>query len=243
VNDLPSNWKETLDRCNFRLAAREIANFFQISDRMAKTERGEFLYKKEFISSWGKFAANPCHETAIQFLEDAPGYESFVLHYFTGCCPGGQFYRRGTRTAAEFPLGDYRLDMRLEDINGLKELTLQEYAVFGRDSLQEVVYHVSPTEFVGHSWNMMVGTIEGKIYQLGASLAFSAEKETTKLIKNVYECCELYLGTPTEEEQGSYIWDTDAGKVIFLFAVIQETNTFTANIYVGDRGDQRYGNS
>ena len=51
--------------------------------------------------------------------------------------------------AAEFILGDYRLDMRLQDIKGLRELTKQEYAIFGRDSLQEVVYHANPTEF---SW-------------------------------------------------------------------------------------------
>jgi hypothetical protein len=93
---------------------------------------------------------------------------------------------------------------------------------------------------------MKIGTIEGKIYQIGASLAFSAnnaEKEMTELIRGVYEHCEGLLGTPTEETRGLYIWDTATGKVIFRFAVIQETNVFAANLFVGDRGDQRYGNS
>jgi hypothetical protein len=92
----------------------------------------------------------------------------------------------------------------------------------------------------------MVGTIEGKIYQLGASLAFSAnnaQKEMTELIRDVYERCEIFLGTPTEEPRGFIIWDTDTGKVIFQYAVLKETDTFAANLFVGDRGDKRYVNS
>jgi hypothetical protein len=213
---------------------------------MANDQGGEYIYKKEFVSGWNKFAANPCYESAKQFLDEAPEYRPLILDYFAGCCPGGKFYRRGTRTAAEFILGDYRLDMRLQDINGLKELTKQEYAVFGRESEQEVIYHANPTNFIGYEWNMKIGTIEGKIYQLGASLAFDAngaEKEMSKLVQSVYECCETYVGTPTEETRGFIIWDTDTGKVIFQYAVIVETDIFAANLFIGDRGDRRYGNS
>jgi hypothetical protein len=232
--------------CNFHLAAREIARFLQTSNEVAKAQGGEYVYKMEFVSGWEKFAANPCHETAKQFLAEAPEYRSVVLVFFEGSCPGGQYYRRGTRTAAEFILGDYRLDMRLQDIDVLRELTKQEYAIFGRESEQEVIYHANPTEFVGYEWNMMVGTIEGKIYQLGASLAFAAngaQNKLSKLIQSVYERCEVFLGTPTEENRGSMIWNTNTGKVVFQYAVIAETETFGANLFVGDRGDRRYGNS
>ena len=210
-----SNHKEILDRCNFRLAARETARFLEISDKMAKSQRGHYLYKNEFIADWEKFAANPCYETASQFLEGAPEYQSVVLDYFAGCCPGGKFHRRGFCSAAEFPLGDYRLDMRLQDVKDLRELTKQEYEVFGRESLQEVIYHADPTEFLGRIWAMEIGTIEGKIYQLGASLAFdakNAEKEMTQLTRGVYEFCEPLLGTPTEETQGYFILNMKPGK-------------------------------
>jgi hypothetical protein len=246
------NWfknpnKEILDRCNFHLAAREIARFLELTNAEAKAKGGYYSYKKEFVAGWEKFAANPCYETAEQFLKNAPEYESLILNYFTGCCPAGEFYRRGIHpSAAEFRLGDYRLDMQLNDINGLKELTSQEYAVFGRDSLQETIYHANPTEFLGRTWEIMVGTIEGKIYQLGASLSFSAnkaEKEMSELIRNIYERFEMFLGTPTEETRGNIVWDTETGKVIFQYAVLKETETFAANIFVGDRGNQRYGNS
>lgn len=232
--------------CNFHLAARELARFFEISNKTAENQGGEYIYKTEFVNGWNKFAANPCDETAKQFLNEAPEYEPVILVFFEGSCPGGKFYRKGFLTAAEFILGDYRLDMRLQDIHGLKELTKQEYTIFGRDSEQEVIYHANPTEFLGRDWKMMVGTIEGKIYQLGASLAFdanAAEKEMSKFVRTVFEHCELGLGTPTEETRGFVIWDTDTGKVTFQYAVISETNTFAANIFIGDRGDQRYGNS
>jgi hypothetical protein len=243
MNDQPSNWKATLARCNFHLTAREIARFLRTSNEIAKAQGGQVIYKNEFASGWEKFADKPCYETAKQFLDGAPEYTSLIIVFFEGCCPDGKFYRRGVRTAVEFPLGNYRLDMLLQEVSGLRELTKQEYAVFGRASLQEVIYHATPVEFVGHSWNMMVGTIEGKIYRLAASLAFSGEEETTRFIENVYEKCEFFLGTPTEEERGCFIWDTETGKVIFQYAVIQETNTFAANLFVGDRGNQRYGNS
>jgi hypothetical protein len=239
--------KEVLERCNFNLAAREIAKFLHLSNQMAKAEGGYYCYKKEFIDGWGKFAPNPCCETAKQFLADAPEYESVILDFFSGSCPGGKFYLAGINSsAAEFRVGDYRLDMRLQDITDLKEFTSQEYAVFGRESLQETIYHANATEFLGRTWEIMIGTMEGKIYQIGASLAFSAvgvEKEMSELIRNVYERCEMFLGTPTEEIRGNVIWDTKTGKVIFQYAVIQKTNTFAANFFVGDRGDQRYGNS
>jgi len=99
---------------------------------------------------------------------------------------------------------------------------------------------------LGRVWEIMIGTIEGNIYQIGASLAFSAvgvEKEISELIRHVYECCEMFLGTPTEEIRGTIIWDTETGKVIFQYAVIKETNIFSVNLFVGDRGDQRYGKS
>lgn len=232
--------------CNFRLAAREISRFLEISDKEAKAKGGEYIYKTEFASGWKNFAANPCYETAKQFLREAPEYASVILMYFEGCCPGGRFYRRGTRTAAQFVLGDYRLDLRLQDVHGLKELTKQEYAVFGRESQQEVIYHANATEFLGSTWEMKVGTIEGKIYQIGASLAFdagNAEKKMSEVVRRVYEHCEVLLGVPTDETQGFIIWDTETGKVVFQYAIVQETNTFVANLFVGDVGNQRYGSS
>ena len=162
-----------------------------MSDDMAKAQGGQYIYREEFIGGWKTFAADPSYETAERFLKAAPDYESFILKFFSGCCPGGEFCKSGIRpSASEFRLGDYRLDMRLQDIRGLKEITKPEYNFFGKESEQEVVFHANPTEFLGRTWEMMIGTIEGKLYQLGASLSFdaqNAEKEMSGLIRCVYE--------------------------------------------------------
>lgn len=240
MNALPSNWKEVLSRCNFSQARREIAEFFKITKHEAQAKGGEYVYKDEFVDKWDKFAENPCYETAVEFLK-MPDYAPFVFNYFLECCPGGLFYRTGTVTAKEFQLGDYRLDMRLQDIAGLKELTKEEYAVFGRDSLQDVICHANPTEFVGRRWKIMVGTIEGKLYELGAILEMKAEEFKPDIVEYVFKRCELLLGTPTYETQGRFVWDTNSGRVIFQYAFIADA--FEADLFVSNKATHRYGNS
>ena len=168
------NHDEILDRCNFRLAAREIANFLKLTNDLAKSEGKQAVFKKEFALGWEKFAANPCRETAVQFLQGAPDYEKVILAYFSGSCPDGQFYRRGIRTASDFPIGDYRLDMDVSKLEDMREFTALEYSFFGRDSMQEVIYNSAPAEFVGQQWAMTVGLIEGKIYQIAAGITADA---------------------------------------------------------------------
>ena len=89
MNSIPFNWKETLNRCNFYLARREIGEYFQMTNREAHAKGGEYVYKKEFVDGWEKFADNPSYETAKQFLEQAPEYAPMVFNYFAGCYPGG----------------------------------------------------------------------------------------------------------------------------------------------------------
>jgi hypothetical protein len=80
-------------------------------------------------------------------------------------------------------------------------------------------------------------------------------------VKNFLNFCEDYLmikvqssrrgtvitiinyDTPTEESRGLMVWDTETGKVVFQYAVIQETEMFAANIFIGDRVNRHSGNS
>jgi hypothetical protein len=241
MNSLPVNWDETLRQCNFFSARREIAEFIQIGNREAKNRGGYYAYKREFVEGWESFAKNPCYETAKQFIERAPEYADVIFHYFSECCPGGLFYRTGIRSAENFPLGDYRLNMELQEIKGLKELTMEEYDVFKRESLQDSIYHADPTEFVGRSWNIMVGAIEGSLYEIGANLETSSQEKTEEIVRSVFKYCEQFLGTPSKEKPGLFIWDTNTGSIVFQFAIIEDT--FAANLFVANRPRSRYGNS
>ena len=78
-------------RCNFALASRELAKFFEIATREAASHGQEVIYRTEFVIGWNRFRENPCFETAVAFLEDAPDYAENMFLYFVECCPGGMF--------------------------------------------------------------------------------------------------------------------------------------------------------
>ena len=97
------------------------------------------------------------------------------------------------------------------------------------------------SEFVGYRWKMMVGAIEGRLYQVAATLLMPKEDFTLDVTRNVFKHCEIFLGTPSEEQQGRYIWDTSNGTVVFQNAFIEDS--FEADVYVSNKGTQRYGRS
>ena len=81
-----------LATCDFELARKEFANFFQMANREAEREGEHVVYRQEFVSGWERFAQNPCRETASKWLHEAPEYQSMILTYFRECSPGGRFH-------------------------------------------------------------------------------------------------------------------------------------------------------
>ena len=207
----------------------------------AKAKGGDYIYKEEFLDGWKSFSNKPCSETAVQFLEKASENVSFIFDYFAGCCRGGKFYRTGFMTAMRFRLGNYHLGLPLKEIDSLRELSKEEYVAFGRDSLQEAIYHTSSAEFVGRYWNIMVGATEGHLYQIAANLETSSLDETRELTDSIFKHCEFQLGTPSEEKPGLFVWDTSDGSVIFQFAIIADT--YAASMLLSNKGQHRYGKS
>jgi hypothetical protein len=78
--------------CDFELTRDELANFFQIANADAAKDGAKVAYKKEFVAGWERFAANPCAETATEWLNGAPDYEPLLVSYFAKCSPGGEFH-------------------------------------------------------------------------------------------------------------------------------------------------------
>jgi hypothetical protein len=79
------------ERCNFKLARDEIADFFKIADAEAERSGGSLIYKKEFVQGWSAFSTNPCADTARAWLHAAPDYKNMIHSYLIECCPGGKF--------------------------------------------------------------------------------------------------------------------------------------------------------
>jgi hypothetical protein len=91
IPGLPENWKELIKTCNFTLARKELAGFFEIANRQAEQEGKAVYYRNEFVRGWEAFANRPCYETAVAFIEGASDYGELVWSYLIECCPGGRW--------------------------------------------------------------------------------------------------------------------------------------------------------
>ena len=65
---------------------------------------------------------------------------------------------------SSFPIGEYRIDAPVEGMVGLREFLASEYAVIGRQFEGEKNYCGPPFEFLGRQWDLMLGTVNGRIY-------------------------------------------------------------------------------
>ncbi len=84
--------EEILVACDFRLACKELADFFQMANQEAEREGKDVVYRQEFVSGWERFAKNPCIKTARQWLRESPDYKDLILTYFRQCSPGGRLH-------------------------------------------------------------------------------------------------------------------------------------------------------
>ena len=212
------------------LARRELAEFFQMTNRSAETEGKQAVFKTEFVAGWDRFAANPCYKTAVAFLKGAPEYAPMIFPYFEGSCPGGHLYRSGIKTAMSFALGKYSLDMPTSSLGDLTELTDQEHQYFPRQLRGETIYHAPPADFVGHRWDIMTGIVDGDLYKLGASCELDDRQQALEVIQSAFKACEVQLGTPTEEKQGLFVWDTADGNVILQTTSIMGTIAISIHV-------------
>jgi len=229
MSSLPQNWKQTLRTCNFFMARREITYVFRVANQQAAAEGKEVYWKKEIADGWTLFSENPCYETAIHYLAVAPE----MFDYFLGCCPGGALHRIALRTVANFSIGDYSLETNGADIQGLSELSSQEYAFFPRQFKGEVIYNTAPVEFLGCKWQFMVSLVEGKIIKWAASLELGKDDDIEEIGNNVFQYCEQFLGSPTQETYGSSFWDTSDGNVILQLSQVK--NLFDISIFATSR--------
>jgi len=215
---LPSDWRQTLRQCNYFMARREIAEMFRVMSQSAQAEGQQAFYAREIADCWNRFADNPCYEAAESLLLVMPP----VYRYFLGCCPGGELHKVALRTATSFSLGGCSLESRPRDISILKELTSQEYMIFPRQFNGEVIYHAQAFDFLGRQWQLMISVVKEKLYKWAASLELEIDEDGKEWRHDVFQYCERFLGSPTQENQGVFLWDTPDGNVILQFTQTDE---------------------
>lgn len=113
-------------------------------------------------------------------------------------------------------LWPYRLDMKTDDLSSLTEISAAE-----KQALQLVVefrneriYHAPPANFAASSWEIMLGTVNGKVYKISALLAVGTRNSRNATWGKVDAILRTHLGTPAASTKSMLTWDTEDGNVV-----------------------------
>jgi hypothetical protein len=123
---------------------------------------------------------------------------------------------------SSFPVGPYKLDMPIKGIKGLKEISTSEYDIFQRKFEDEKIYKAPNINFLGLSWDMMLGVVKGGIYKISPGYTTKDKNQADEAAMKALIYCKSKLGEPSEQQTGLFIWDTKDGNVILQTAATSE---------------------
>ena len=122
---------------------------------------------------------------------------------------------------AAFTIGTYKLDDSV-DPTRLTEFSEVEYQTMGRQFKNERNFHAPQVIFLGDSWNLMLGTVDGRIYKIASFLEFQTKQEANPVAMAALQYCTVQLGKPSLQQTGMFIWDTLDGNVVLQTAETAE---------------------
>jgi hypothetical protein len=131
---------------------------------------------------------------------------------------------------SSFPIGPYRLNMRIDGLKNLCEISEAEYTVIGREFKEEKIFHVEPIELFGHMWKVMLGTVQGQVYKIAPSLETNQKSDANKVAMAVLTFYSNQFGNPSKQQTGLFVWDVTDGNVILQTAETAEG--FGINLFV-----------
>jgi hypothetical protein len=123
-------------------------------------------------------------------------------------------FERKTSPPESFAVGPFKLDGSIEGLGGLIEFSPSEYAALGRQFVGEKDYDALPADFLGHSWDVMVQAVHGRISAIAAYLLIKNREEAHRAAKQIFRHCVEALGKPAEGETESFLWRTSDGTVM-----------------------------
>jgi hypothetical protein len=138
----------------------------------------------------------------------------------------------GTRRAS-FPIGPYHLNTSIDGIADLLEFSSAEYSVMGRQFDGERNYNAAPVEFLGKRWNLMLGTVNRKIYKIAPFQEARSKDEANPIAMATLRYCTEILGKPDSQETGLFVWDTSDGNTILQTAETQ--GGLAINLFITSR--------
>jgi tetratricopeptide (TPR) repeat protein len=109
-------------------------------------------------------------------------------------------------------VGRYKLGMPANSFTGLTELSSAEYALMA-PLVGERIYHAQPAEFLGETWQVMLGVAQGHVSKISPYRTVRDQRTAAKLAAKVSAFFRAQLGPP-KEEGGLRMWDASDGNAI-----------------------------
>jgi hypothetical protein len=115
-----------------------------------------------------------------------------------------------------FSTGPYTLGADIGSLQGLVELTSLEYLAMPKEFPGERIFKGPPVDFLGHRWEIWIGSIEGCVYKILAETTPNDPMEALTMLTY----CEATLGKPTKQKQHvrinwtTTIWSMEEGNVV-----------------------------
>lgn len=116
-----------------------------------------------------------------------------------------------------FCLGNYRLDSNISCLSELTELSPEEFRSLNR-TVQfegERLYHAPPAEFLGQSWDTVLGTVHGRIYKIALQLTGLTRSNGGAMSRAVLVFVTKQQGRRPKSEGPVFFWDTADGNIVF----------------------------
>jgi hypothetical protein len=127
----------------------------------------------------------------------------------------------------DLSIGGYTLNSSIRESPEMKELSDEEYKVLGKKFKKEAIYRVPHITFLKHKWDMLIGTVAGKIYKLHLNGTFPTDEEAFRCTAITCYSIEKELGEATEKSfenhSINHIWDTHYGHIHLGYMSVRET--------------------
>ena len=112
-------------------------------------------------------------------------------------------------------IGDYSLGQNICDEPHLAEISQLEYKALPKTFVGEKILRAPDVTFFGHSWNMLLGTINDCIYKLSAQFTSDNGHMADTVYSEAITFCSNQYGSPSLSEGGAVTkWITSFGNVI-----------------------------
>jgi hypothetical protein len=114
--------------------------------------------------------------------------------------------------------------MSIQGVTGLTEFSQAQYAIIERQFEGEQNFNAPSLEFLNRRWNVAIGTVGGNVYKIVLFLDSASKDAVSNAAADVVQYCQQRLGKPSEQHDGTFIWDTVDGSVMLR-------STGTLNFY------------